>query len=49
MTKGDGANIHTGMFYYDLVQERRAEPQDDLFSRLIAAEIDRDNGEKPTA
>jgi cytochrome P450 len=31
--------------YYNLIQERRAEPQDDMFSRLIAAEIERD-GEK---
>ena len=41
-------NIQTGMFYYNLVMERRAEPRDDLFSRLIAAEVDCDNGEKRT-
>jgi cytochrome P450 len=33
-------------FYYNLIQERRAEPQDDMFSRLIAAEIERDDGER---
>lgn len=37
-------NIETGMFYYDLVQKRRAEPRDDLFSRLIAAEVEREDG-----
>ena len=39
-------NIQTGMFYYGLVQKRRAEPQDDLFSKLIAAEIEGEDGEK---
>jgi cytochrome P450 len=37
-------HIETGMFYYDLVQKRRAEPRDDLFSRLIAAEVEREDG-----
>ena len=32
--------------YYKLIQERRAEPQDDMFSRLVAAEIEREDGEK---
>ncbi|MGV0835002.1 cytochrome P450 [Mycolicibacterium thermoresistibile] len=32
--------------YYNLIQERRADPQDDMFSRLIAAEIEREDGEK---
>jgi cytochrome P450 len=40
------ASIETGMFYYDLIQQRRAELGDDLFSKLITAEIERDNGEK---
>jgi cytochrome P450 len=31
--------------YYNLIQERRVEPQDDMFSRLIRAEIERDDGE----
>jgi cytochrome P450 len=38
------ANVDTAMFYYNLIQERRAEPQDDMISRLIAAEIPDDNG-----
>ena len=32
--------------YYQLIQERRAEPRDDMFSRLIAAEVAREDGEK---
>ncbi|BBX15641.1 cytochrome P450 [Mycolicibacterium duvalii] len=39
------ANIDSGVYYYGLVQERRAQPQDDMISRLIAAEIPGDNGE----
>ena len=42
--EGMQANIATAMFYYDLVQKRRAEPQDDMISRLIAAEIPDENG-----
>src|SRR5690606_24819684 len=26
--------------YYNLIQQRRAEPRDDMFSRLIAAEVE---------
>jgi cytochrome P450 len=33
------ANIDSGVYYYGLVQERRENPQDDMISRLIAAEI----------
>jgi cytochrome P450 len=33
------------VFYNDIVQQRRAQPRDDLFSLLIAAEIERDDGE----
>ncbi|AFM18346.1 cytochrome P450 [Mycolicibacterium chubuense NBB4] len=32
--------------YYNIIQERRAEPSDDMFSRLIAAEVEREDGEK---
>jgi len=41
---GMQANVDTAMFYYNLVQQRRAEPQDDMISRLIAAEIPDDEG-----
>lgn len=39
------ATIDTAMYYYGLVQERRANPQDDMLSRLIAAEIPGENGQ----
>ncbi|OBF92034.1 cytochrome [Mycobacterium sp. 852002-51152_SCH6134967] len=32
--------------YFQLIQERRANPTDDMFSRLVAAEITREDGEK---
>jgi len=31
--------------YYSIIQERRANPQDDMFSRLIAAEVTREDGQ----
>ena len=40
------ANIETAMLYYGLVEKRRAEPKDDLFSKLIAAELEREDGQK---
>jgi cytochrome P450 len=40
------ASVETAMFYMNLLQERRADPRDDLFTTLITAEIERDNGEK---
>ncbi|WP_059017700.1 cytochrome P450 [Mycobacterium sp. M26] len=41
---GMQANIETAMYYYALVQERRQNPQDDMISKLIAAEIPDDDG-----
>jgi cytochrome P450 len=38
------ANIDSGMYYYGLVVERRENPQDDMISRLIAAEIPDEHG-----
>lgn len=43
---GMQASIETGMFYYTLLQQRRADLGDDLFSKLITAEIERENGQK---
>jgi cytochrome P450 len=40
------ATVRTGMLYYNLIQERRAEPQDDMISRLMAAEVERDDGQR---
>ncbi len=42
---GMQANIDTAIYYYSLVQKRRENPQDDMISRLIAAEIPREDGE----
>jgi len=41
---GMQANVDTAIYYYGLVQERRENPQDDMISRLIAAEIPDDDG-----
>jgi cytochrome P450 len=40
--EGYQASVATGMYYYDLVQQRRAAPQDDMISRLIETEVERD-------
>lgn len=39
---GYEASVNTGLYYYDLVRQRRAGPQDDMISRLIETEIERD-------
>ncbi|BBZ41546.1 cytochrome P450 [Mycobacterium conspicuum] len=43
--EGMQANINTAMLYYDLVKERRDDPRDDLFTRLMEAEIEREDGQ----
>jgi cytochrome P450 len=40
--EGYEAATKTGLYYYDLVQQRRARPEDDMISRLIETEIERD-------
>ncbi|KUI00395.1 cytochrome [Mycolicibacterium acapulense] len=40
--EGYEASMNTGLYYYDLVQQRRAAPQDDMISRLIETAIERD-------
>jgi cytochrome P450 len=40
--EGIQAGIETGLLYYNIVQERRANPQDDMISDLIAVEVERD-------
>ncbi len=39
---GYEASMNTGIYYYNLIQQRRAQPQDDMISRLIDTEIERD-------
>ncbi|OBF93268.1 cytochrome [Mycobacterium sp. 852002-51163_SCH5372311] len=43
---GMQANVNTAMLYYDLVKQRREDPRDDLFTKLIEAEIEREDGQK---
>ena len=38
------AAIASGIMYFNLIQERRADPQDDMISALIAVEIEREEG-----
>ncbi|WP_253870146.1 cytochrome P450 [Mycobacterium sp. 1164966.3] len=40
--RGYQASVNTGLYYYNLVQQRRAHPEDDMISRLIETEIERD-------
>jgi cytochrome P450 len=39
------ANVDAAVYYYGLVQERRANPEDDMISRLISAEVTREDGQ----
>jgi cytochrome P450 len=41
---GMQATIDSAMYYFTLVQQRREDPQDDMISRLIAAEIPGEDG-----
>lgn len=40
--EGYQASVNTGIYYYNLVQQRRAAPRDDMISRLIETEVERD-------
>ena len=40
--EGFEASMNTGVYYYDLIQKRRDKPEDDMISRLIETEIERD-------
>ncbi|ART68974.1 cytochrome P450 [Mycobacterium dioxanotrophicus] len=42
---GMQATMDTAIYYYSLVQKRRDNPQDDMISRLIAAEIPGEDGQ----
>ena len=44
--KGTQASIDTAMYYLGLVEERRTEPTNDLLTKLLEAEVVRDDGEK---
>jgi cytochrome P450 len=40
---GMNAGIESGLMYYNLIQERRANPQDDMISALIEVEVERNS------
>ena len=40
------AGIETGLMYYNIIGDRRADPQDDMISSLIAVEVEREDGTK---
>ena len=42
--EGVAAALAIHMFYYELVRERRANPQDDMISRLTQVDVARDDG-----
>ncbi len=44
--EGLQAGFASWMLYYDLIQQRRAQPQDDMISALITVEVERDDGER---
>lgn len=44
--EGTQAAIDTAMYYYGLVEQRRAHPRDDLLSQLLAAELVREDGQQ---
>ncbi len=44
LPRGQEANIATGAMYYDLIQQRRKQPKDDMISKLITVTIEREDG-----
>lgn len=43
--EGVDAGIQSGLYYYNLIQEKRANPGDDMLSRLTQVEVERGDGE----
>lgn len=41
---GNEAMMKTGALYYGIIQQRRAEPTDDMISELCAVEVEREDG-----
>ncbi|OBI30090.1 cytochrome P450 [Mycobacterium sp. E2238] len=44
--EGTQASIDTAMYYYGLIEQRRAQPRDDLLTKLLGAELVRHDGKK---
>ncbi|HWC34466.1 MAG TPA: cytochrome P450 [Mycobacteriales bacterium] len=46
--EGMEAAIASGLMYFELIQQRREDPQDDMISALIAANVTREDGTEAT-
>jgi cytochrome P450 len=42
--EAEAAGLESGLYYYELVQDRRRHPQDDMITNLIETEVDRGDG-----
>jgi cytochrome P450 len=42
--EAEAAQVESGLYMWNLVQERRARPRDDMITRLIEVEVDRGDG-----
>jgi cytochrome P450 len=42
--EAEAAGLESGLYYYELVQDHRRHPQDDMITNLIEAEVDRGDG-----
>jgi len=43
--EGDQAFVESGIYFYELLQEKRAHPADDMLSHLAQVEVDRGDGD----
>jgi cytochrome P450 len=43
--EGMEASIESGVYFYELLQQRRENPRDDMITRLSEVEVERDDGE----
>ncbi|OBA85950.1 cytochrome [Mycobacteriaceae bacterium 1482268.1] len=42
--EGVQASMEAGLYFYELLQKRKDQPQDDMITRLIEVEVERDDG-----
>ena len=42
--EAEAAGLESGLYYYELVQDHRAHPADDMITQLIEAQVDRGDG-----
>ncbi len=43
--EGDAAGLESGLYFYELAQEKRRHPADDMLSRLTQVEVERSDGQ----